>query len=75
MNGAGDQLFPEPADFDAPGHEIGIKQSQQSHQPQHQGPGHGDFKVNVALLEKGRREEYGQKPGADQQAGQGHDQP
>ena len=31
--------------------------------------------MNVALLEKGGGKKYGAKPGADQQAGQGDDQP
>jgi hypothetical protein len=31
--------------------------------------------MNVALLEKGRGKKDGEKPGADQQAGERHDQP
>ena len=43
--------------------------------PEHQRTRHGDFKVDVAFLEKGGGEKHGAEPGADQQAGQGHDHP
>ena len=75
LDGPRNQLFPQAANFHAPGHQVGVEQSQQNHQTQHQGTRYGEFEVNVALLEKGRRKKYSAKPGAHQQAGQGHDQP